>query len=90
MSNNPKRHPEIETKILPDGHVVLMCEKTKWAFTLNPLGAIVWEFCDGTNSLSEIVQHIKSMQGIQLPDNLEREVAEIVDDLTGSDMLVTV
>ena len=91
MSSNPKRHPGIETKILPDGHAVLMSEKTNWAYTLNPLAAIVWEFCDGTNSLSDIVQHIKGMkEEIQLPDDLEHEVAEVVDDLTESDVLVTV
>ncbi len=52
----PKRTPDIETKMLPDGHVVIFSKTSDWAHTITPLAAIAWEYCDGEHSVDEIVQ----------------------------------
>lgn len=54
----PKRTPDIETKMLPDGHVVIFSKSSDWAHTITPLAAIAWEYCDGEHSVEEIVDRV--------------------------------
>jgi len=42
----PKRNPNVQTKMLPDGHVVIFSNDSDWAHTITPLAAIAWEYCD--------------------------------------------
>jgi hypothetical protein len=88
MNANPTRHPEIETTLLPDGHVVLVSPKTEWAQTLTPLGALVWEFCDGENTIDQIVESIGAIPEITVTQSLKDEVVKLVDDLTEAGFLL--
>lgn len=54
----PKRNPDVQTKMLPDGHVVIFSQQSDWAHTITPLAAIAWEFCDGEHSIDEIVEQV--------------------------------
>jgi len=75
---NPKRDDQIETTLLPDGHVVLVPKQSDWAHTLSPLGALVWEFCDGTNSVNEIVALVRTIPGIGERHSLEEEITALI------------
>lgn len=80
-STKPKRSQEMESTSLPDGFVVLVNKKTSWAHTLTPLGALVWEFCDGENSVDEIVSNLKAIPEIGQRVSLDQEVADLVRQL---------
>ncbi|HEY9732136.1 MAG TPA: PqqD family protein [Drouetiella sp.] len=80
-STKPKRSSEMESTSLPDGMVILVNKKTSWAHTLTPLGALVWEFCDGDNSVEEIVANIKSIPEVGNRVTLDQEVSELVQQL---------
>jgi len=82
MNENPKRNPEIQTNILPDGHVCLVSEKTEWAQTLTPLGGLVWEFCDGTNSVGDIIDQLKLIPEVTIGPKFKDEVAELLEELS--------
>lgn len=60
----PLRNPELKTKLLPDGHVVVFNEKTLWAHILSPSGAVIWEFCDGEHDIHSIVNELGVLTGI--------------------------
>lgn len=77
-STKPKRSQEMESTSLPDGLVILVNKKTSWAHTLTPLGALVWEFCDGQNSVEEIVSNLKAIPEVGTRPTLDEEVAELV------------
>ncbi|MBY0552764.1 MAG: PqqD family protein [Candidatus Obscuribacterales bacterium] len=59
----PIRNPELQTKLLPDGHVVVFNEVTLWAHILSPSGAVIWEFCDGQHSLDAIMDEMEALTG---------------------------
>lgn len=56
-----QRNDEIKTTLMPDGHVVLFDTKTEWAQVLNPVGALVWEYCDGATSVTEMADEIAKL-----------------------------
>jgi len=76
-----KRDPGLLTQLLPDGHLVLTSESTSWAFTLTPVGAIVWEFCDGTNTVDSIVEQIVNLNALSDLADLRTNVTELLTEL---------
>ncbi len=88
MQSKPKRDPNIDTTALHDGHVVLVSKKTEWANTLSPLAAVIWEFCDGTNTVDDIVAHIKAIPEISIDSSLEKEVEKLLAELDESGFLL--
>ena len=76
----PLRSEEIETKILPDGYIVLYNSKTEWSHTLTPLGAVVWELCDGTLTVEEILHHVRELTERQGDDELGAQVVKLIDE----------
>ena len=83
----PLRNPEIQTTLLPDGHVVLFSTKTDWAHTLNPVGAIVWEFCDGQHEAAHIVDEVVLLTGSDHAGQINGEVAALLDELTAKGLI---
>lgn len=83
------RHPSIQTTALPDGHAVLMSKDTEWAFTITPVAAIAWEFCDGTNTFEEIVAHVQAVPEFEpVTANLSTELAPLFEELTDAGFLI--
>ena len=83
----PLRNPDLQTKLLPDGHVVVFNETTLWAHILSPSGAVIWEFCDGQHSLDAIMDEMESLIGSRLqPDEAEKFIA----DMQASGLIVDV
>lgn len=89
MTSNPKRDPDIETTSLPDGYAVLVMKKTDWAHTINPLAAIVWEFCDGTNSVDEIIALIQAVPELEPRPQLREEVIGLLNQFEADGFLLS-
>ena len=83
-----KRAPEIQTKLLPDGHIVLTSSKTDWAHTLNPAGALVWEFCDGKYTRDEINLLVSRIIQPAGPSKFNREIADLLTELIELGLLI--
>jgi hypothetical protein len=84
----PIRNPDVKTTLLPDGFVVLFSTKTEWAHTLNPIGAIVWEYCDGCHSVDEIVAEVRQILEEKEEVQLSQVVRTFVEELLNSGLLV--
>jgi hypothetical protein len=70
MNNHqhPLRQPGLKSTLLPDGHLVISNPANQEAITLNPVGAIVWEFCDGGTTVDEIIAEVVALSGGSLTD----------------------
>jgi Coenzyme PQQ synthesis protein D (PqqD) len=88
MHGRLTRDPALKTSVLPDGHIVVHSKKTNRAFTLTPLAGIVWEFCDGSHTVSDIVSALSNMEGLPAVDNREQEIAALVNELIDSGVLI--
>jgi hypothetical protein len=88
MNAKPKRDPDIQTSVLPDGHACLVSEKTEWAHTLTPLAALVWEFCDGNNSVDEIISELKAIPEVTIGPDFKQEVEALLEELSDGGFLL--
>jgi hypothetical protein len=85
----PRRDPGMALNHLPDGYVVLFSPDTNLAYTLTPLAALVWEFCDGANTVDEIVAQLGSVDEIPADVDLAKEVHALVNDFVNSGLVFT-
>lgn len=81
MNEKPKRNEQIKTSTLPDGHAVLVSKETDWAYTLTPIAALIWEFCDGTNTIDDIVSCIQAIPEFSANQCKREEVSELLAEL---------
>ncbi len=84
-----RRHPDVKTDLLPDGHLVISDPESSWAYTLNPLGSIVWEFLDGNHTPQQIMDEIEQIEEIPQIENLQKEVSELLSELEESGLVLT-
>jgi hypothetical protein len=75
ISRPPRARPEIEAYIVPDGTCFLFDPTRDEGYALDQLGALVWDYCDGTTSQEEIAAEV----GALLPDHVE--MVERVNEL---------
>jgi coenzyme PQQ synthesis protein D (PqqD) len=61
----PKARHDVETYIVPDGTCFLYDPSSDESYTLDQVGALVWDFCDGHTSAGDIVHEIAAL----LPDD---------------------
>ncbi len=80
---NYKRNDDIKTTLMPDGHVVLFNTKTEWAQVLNPMGALVWEFCDGCTSTTAMTDEIASLLQIEDASTLQNDINSLISEFLG-------
>jgi len=83
-----KRHPDVNAKILPDGYVLLHVKYINWVYTLTPLAGLVWEFCDGLNTVEEVVHRISEMKEVIADPQLPGQVAEFMAELEKAGLLI--
>lgn len=74
----PKRNPDVQTKMLPDGHVVIFSKENDWAHTITPLAAIAWEYCDGNHSVDEIVECVRAFT---TDGDIKPAICELLNEL---------
>ncbi len=54
--NFPCRVQNTKCSLLPDGYLVVYHTELQRSYVIPPLGAVVWEFCDGQHSTADIIE----------------------------------
>lgn len=82
------RRADVQTTILPDGYVAVFARDEQRIGTLPPVAGIIWEYCDGTFSVREIVDLVRSYEEIggSIPD--EKQIQELIDKLVSEGFLL--
>src|SRR5262249_5228194 len=88
LSVKPKRNPIVQTKLLPDGHIVLFAEDHDWAHTLTPLAGIAWEYCDGESTVDDIIDQVAETAGLQSSSDIKPDLSKLFEELYGSGLLI--
>ena len=82
-----KRAPNSKSTLLPDGYVAIFCGSTDRAFTLPPVGALVWEFSDGELSTQEVVTEVAKLIGTQETAELRKQIQDLTNVLEKNGLL---
>jgi coenzyme PQQ biosynthesis protein PqqD len=56
-------------------------------YSLNEIGGRIWELCDGSNSVSQVVTALAAEYGAS-QEVLERDVAELLESLQSGKLIV--
>ncbi len=83
----PKRLAGVKAKVLPDGYVLLRTKDSDCVYTLSPIGAIVWEFCDGSNSIDELLEEMKALPDLKVEKGIREQVIQLIEDLKKQGLL---
>jgi Coenzyme PQQ synthesis protein D (PqqD) len=70
-----------------DPSLVLLNPKNGEYYTLEPVGARVWQLCDGKRTLSEIAAII-SQEYEQSPEVIESDILELAQELIDEELVV--
>ena len=84
----PKRSPNVQTKMLPDGHVVIFSNDSDWAHTITPLAAIAWEFCDGEHSVDEIVNQVLAYTEEPVATEIQPAICALLNDFAQGGLVI--
>lgn len=82
----PRRRPDVETHVLPDGTCLLFDPHGEEGHTLNAAGALVWDYCDGERTAAEIAQELVAL----LPDHphAREETAALLAEMAERGLLI--
>ncbi len=69
----PVPHPQVAGRVL-DGEAVIILSESNLVNVYNPVGSRVWELCDGTRTVDEVVDLIVSEYDV----DRERAQADVV------------
>jgi len=50
-------------------------------YSINPIGAAVWEYCDGNRSISNIIAQISKESDVSA-DDIQEDILDFIHDLT--------
>ncbi len=70
-----------------DGTTVLLNLEDGQYYALDEIGGRVWELCDGTRSVSAIIE-LLSAEYDAPPETIRADVLELLGELTGEKILV--
>ncbi len=79
------RRADVPMEVMPDGSALLYDPLTDQGHVLTPLGALVWDMCDGTMSADQLVAEVTAA----LPDvpDLIPTVTALIDEFARLDLL---
>lgn len=86
LESRPQARPDVETHVLPDGSCLLFDPVTLEGHALDLVGALVWEYCDGTATRDTIAGAIAAL--VPRDERLRERVMRVFDDLSGHDLLL--
>lgn len=61
LAGRPQARPEVDTHLFPDASCLLFDNRSENAYVLEAFGALVWDYCDGTLTASEIAQEMAAL-----------------------------
>ncbi len=78
----PKARSGVETYIVPDGSCFLFDPASDASYTLDQLGALVWDYCDGITPVDSIIHEIKELlpSDTEAPSRVTRLLAELAEE----------
>jgi Coenzyme PQQ synthesis protein D (PqqD) len=75
----PRKSLGVYDEVLPDGGLVLFHSLGALILTLNPTGALIWEYCDGTHDVAAIAGHLRDV--FPAAADAERDVRSLLSGL---------
>lgn len=81
----PMKDECVEDELLPDGSIVLYSGCRQRVLTLNPTGALIWEYCDGEHDLATIVEEMRDV--FPAAAAVEGDVRQLLDSLARAGMV---
>jgi hypothetical protein len=84
-SNKPRRREGAISQTAGDETIVLDTRRGTY-FTLDDVGTLVWELCDGTRSLDEIVAAVTAGYDVA-PGQAETDIRELLDELAAERLI---
>ena len=75
----PRKSPGVYDEVLPDGGLVLFHGQGALILTLNPTGALIWEYCDGTHDVDTIAAQLRDV--FPAAADAERDVRSLLGRL---------
>jgi hypothetical protein len=70
------------TRLLPDGYIAIIDSEHNQVHSLPPVGALVWELCDGKHTITEIAEDISQSVEVVRQRNFVQEVSDLIAILT--------
>jgi hypothetical protein len=87
MASNerPRRREGAVSQTAADATIVLDTRRGTY-FTLDEVGTVVWDLCDGTRTLDEIVAAVIEAYEVA-PDQAETDIRELLDELAAEELV---
>lgn len=82
----PLARPDVETHVLPDGSCLLFDPTTQEGHALDLVGALVWDYCDGTATRHAIAASVAEL--VPQDESLRDQVLRIFDELYRQGLLL--
>lgn len=76
---NIRRRSDVASRII-EGEAIIVKIKTGENYSLNHVGALVWQMADGTHTLADIVTAIADRYDITV-DQAQADLSELVSEL---------
>ena len=80
------RHPSVEVHCLPDQSVLLFSKASETAFPLSESAALIWEMCDGSCTVDQIIEALLDRYDAT-PADAARDTRSFIDVLVRHDLV---
>ena len=80
------RQARVEAQRLPDGSLLLFDTASETAVPLNESGAFIWEMCDGSHSVDQIVDNLAGRYDAER-SQVDRDTRAFLDVLIGQGLV---
>jgi len=87
LDSRPSRSQQVLAQPNAESLILLNPEDGQY-YTLDEVGARVWELCDGTHAVTDVVSAIYAEYDAPLAA-IQGDVVELLDDLTRENLLAT-
>lgn len=76
----------MQDELLADGSMVLYHTGTQRIVTLNPMAALIWDYCDGAHTVPMIADEVRAL----FPDESDptRDILRLLRDLREQGMIL--
>ena len=85
LFSRPRRAQDVMFQSMPPDTILLNLNNGYY-YSTNPIGAAVWERCDGQRSIADIVTELRSIS--DAPDDIEQDVVQFVRQMAEEKLLV--
>jgi Coenzyme PQQ synthesis protein D (PqqD) len=84
---HPKRRSDLSYRTI-DGQTVILDREGGWLHQLNPTASFIWDCCDGTSKISEIIDRLVDAYEVD-SITARKDVGQVLAQLRSSKLLET-